>query len=118
MGGRDAPRTTAHRISWMLKHGEIPQGMEVLHRCDNPKCVNADHLFLGTPMDNTRDMMAKGRHGWRKGAPWQKLCASDGERIRDLRRAGHTQQAIANWLGVSRSLISMILGGHIQHSAH
>ena len=100
----------------MLKHGEIPSGMDVLHRCDNPSCVNVDHLFLGTPGDNTRDMMAKGRHGWRNGMPWQKLTAVDGERIRDLRHAGYTQQAIADWFGVSRPLISLILGGHIQHS--
>jgi hypothetical protein len=110
-------RTTAHRASWILACGQIPAGIDVLHRCDNPSCVNVDHLFLGTPKENTRDMMAKGRHGWRNGTPWQKLNSVDGERIRDLRRAGHTQQEIADWLDVSRPLISMVLSGKIQHSA-
>lgn len=52
----------AHRAAWRLANGEIPDGMCVLHRCDNPPCVNVvDHLFLGTKKDNSRDMAAKGR---------------------------------------------------------
>lgn len=54
----------AHRHVWETSHGPIPNGLHVLHRCDNRKCINLDHLFLGTHADNMADMRAKGR---RKG---------------------------------------------------
>lgn len=53
----------AHRVSWEIMYGPVPAGLHVLHRCDNPPCINTNHLFLGTRSDNMTDAGIKGRHG-------------------------------------------------------
>lgn len=53
--------TSAHRVAWELTNGPIPDGLWVLHKCDNRSCCRPDHLFLGTPLDNVQDMLRKGR---------------------------------------------------------
>lgn len=65
----DGKRVLAHRLAWQNKNGQIPDGLNVLHRCDNPPCVNPAHLFLGTHQENMRDRDAKGRNKSLFGEP-------------------------------------------------
>lgn len=60
----------AHRVIYEALVGEIPEGMYVLHKCDTPRCINPDHLFLGTALDNARDRQAKRRDRWSNGTPY------------------------------------------------
>lgn len=95
----------AHRIAWLLAHGAIPKHLYVLHRCDNRKCVNPKHLFLGTFYDNMDDMVTKVRqaHGEKNGHA--KLSAKD---VRAIRSSSEKQVDIARRFRVSQSSISTI----------
>lgn len=107
--GRNVP-LLAPRVSWELHRGAIPDGLLVCHRCDNPPCVNPDHLFLGTKADNNADMAAKCRTLNGERRPQSKLTDSQVVEIRSRFAAGGiTQAALAAEYGVSQSNISLIL---------
>jgi len=95
----------AHRVSMRLTHGSIPSGVCVLHKCDTPACVNPKHLFFGSLKDNSRDMVAKGRHGSAK------LTPGDVRKVRKMRATGMTQIKIARRFGVTQSTISGLCSG-------
>lgn len=60
--GRDGRHVYAHRVAWELRNGPIPDGLHILHHCDNPPCVNTDHLYAGTQVDNVADRQSRQRH--------------------------------------------------------
>lgn len=101
----------AHRYSWVLHNGAIPDGFYVLHRCDNPPCVNPEHLFLGTHAENMQDMMAKGRGNKPCGelVGRAKLTEQAVGDIRGLYASGMTQLAIAEVYGVSKAAVQFIV---------
>lgn len=106
----------AHRRGWKLLFGPIPDGLWVLHRCDNPPCVNPKHLFLGTAGDNARDRARKGRNGdqWGERNPSAKLTQEQVDAIRLLYASDRAiQRIIANQFSVSQTLISAIVRGKI-----
>jgi hypothetical protein len=95
-----------HRAAWRLFVGDIPDGMFVLHKCDNPACVNPEHLFLGTQKANMHDMWTKGRGkpGVSKGEKhgMSKLTA---ELVREIRSSKESGVALSHRLGVSPTTI-------------
>lgn len=99
------PEIVAHRISWHLHCGPIPDGQNVLHRCDVRACVNPDHLFLGTQLDNIADMVAKGRHRnvpmFGEDNPGAVLTVERVLAMRAAHAAGVSQHALAKQFGVS-----------------
>jgi len=92
-----------HRFVWTSFNGEIPEGLMVLHRCDNPPCVRLTHLFLGTSSDNVKDCLRKGR------AKPVKLSYTKAHEIRLLWRNGKTQTRIAEIYGVSIATVCAIV---------
>ena len=98
---------TTHRIIWRRTFGKIPKGKYVLHRCDVRCCVNPDHLFLGTHLENVQDMMRKGRHV--RPPPEFKLFARDCETIAQMYASGESMRSIGRQFGVHHGTISTIL---------
>ena len=78
VSGYQFTETFAHRLSWTMARGPIPAGKWVLHRCDNPPCVNPDHLYIGTAADNAHDRESHGRGNHPIG-PRKRTCANGHE---------------------------------------
>lgn len=112
-GGRGAPCAGAHRVSWELHNGPIPEGMCVLHRCDNPPCVNPDHLFLGTQLDNIADRVRKGRNGDLSGQNngRAKLTSEQVLEMRSRHRGGESYRVLGIAFGVSWGHVGHIVKG-------
>ncbi len=81
-GGQNRQTMCAHRASWILHYGPIPDGLYVLHHCDCRSCTRPDHLWLGTQIDNLRDMRNKGRGARGERIPNAKLTKQLAEEIR------------------------------------
>ena len=118
-GSKPHRNLRAHRFSWELHQGPIPEGICVLHRCDNPSCVNPSHLFLGTQLENIADMLAKKRALFQKQPEKMrhpgsqhgnaKLTESTVLEIRNLRQAGVRQWEIAKQFGITRGNVGHIV---------
>lgn len=108
LGGAGSKVVLAHRASWELYRGQIPAGMFVCHHCDNRRCVNPEHLFLGTLQDNHRDMMNKRRQAWGEATRHAKLTL---EQVREIRASVGPREAVAAKYGITGSNVSYIRRG-------
>jgi HNH endonuclease len=102
----------AHRVSWRLFRGEIPEGQNVLHNCpsgDNPLCVNPDHLFTGTMADNQGDMVQKGRHMHGEGHYRNKLSEEDILDIRWMAENGYSYKVIGLQYDITNIYVGQIV---------
>lgn len=103
---------SAHRFSYELHNGGVPKGLHVLHRCDNRKCANPAHLFLGTNRDNVMDKVAKNRQARHIGSAngMSKLTNIQVVEIRELYALGnYTQRYLGRLFGVGPDHISRIV---------
>lgn len=106
----DGPSAYAHRLSWKLATGSIPEDKCVCHTCDNPACVNPSHLFLASHVENVRDRDEKGRsaRGAKNGNA--KLTRDKVREIRRLYASGkHTQETLGQQFGVTDAQVSRIV---------
>lgn len=112
---RNGKHTNAHQLSWLIYNGKIPDGIFVCHECDNPKCVNPNHLFLGTPLDNMRDRSRKGRN---KNQTGERNCMSKltEAQVLEIYQVGQQKnypcKDLSDQFGVSRTTISEIVHGN------
>lgn len=110
--GRNGKQRLVHRVVFELTHGEIGDGLCVCHKCDNPSCVNPEHLFTGTIIENTMDMVKKNRQAKGENAGGTKLTSNEVMEIRRHIKDGKLSIAeIANLFNVGRNCIYAINDG-------
>lgn len=108
--GRSRKIVRAHRLAWILEHGECPNDLLVCHQCDNPKCCNPHHLFLGTFQDNLADMRKKGRHAYGEKHGWAKLSDKQVEELREKFATGqYTLAQLSKEYGIQSHHVSRII---------
>ena len=105
----------AHRLSWLLHRGPIINGLYVLHKCDVPACVNPNHLYLGTPQQNTNDLIKRGPYSpppHIQGRECHSAKLTE-QKVRDIRKrvVNETQTALAREYSVGLSAINAIVRG-------
>lgn len=100
----------AHRVSWELHNGPIPEGMYVCHRCDNPACVNPDHLFIGTAKDNSADRDRKGRANNPTGSRRSNAKLTE-QQVAEIRSSKERGVDLAKRYGVSPAVICVARKG-------
>lgn len=112
---KDGTRHTekTHKAAYRAFIGDIPAGMHVCHKCDNRKCINPDHLFIGTHLDNMRDRDAKGRNVVIIGTRHTNAKLDDNKvmEARALRKTGITYSSLANRYGVNKKTILNAING-------
>ena len=108
---RHSPRQQVflHRLVWEAANGPIPDGIDVLHSCDNPPCFRLDHLFLGTHADNMADMLQKGRVARGEANGRSRTNWDTVHLIRRLSAEGHSDRSIAQRVGMSKSNVNVIV---------
>ncbi len=112
-GGTKGARWTVycHRVSWEYHNGPIPEGLCVLHRCDNPPCVNPEHLFLGTKAENNADCWLKGRYNQGENRWSAKLKEIEIPAIRALLALGFSTVRVGRLFNVSDATIGQVKRG-------
>jgi hypothetical protein len=111
--GTTGRRYLAHRVSFAIHKGAIPTGRLVCHSCDNPSCVNPDHLFLGTDAENSADMVKKGRSASRDRHSQAKLTTASATAIRREAADGVPRKELAARYGVSKSTVRSVIVGEL-----
>jgi hypothetical protein len=112
----DGKAQLAHRLAWLACHGSIPKGLCILHRCDNPGCINPDHLRVGSQADNTADMQARNRSTAGRSRPdaWGEgngNARHSQQTIEAVRLAAGTHAEIARRFGVSKTSVGYVKRG-------